>query len=131
MGKILIKISGFILFLTVGLYATKYAYSQHNTLAKVRNTIQQISVEHGIPPWIPLSIAFNESKFDPNIVGDKGTSFGLFQLHRGGLAPGNLTNEDLKNEETNTRIAVSNMKNAYNRGSRQNLKGTRVIKICG
>ncbi|TKI76496.1 transglycosylase, partial [Bacillus mycoides] len=38
-----------------------------------------------------------ESKFDLNTVGDQGTSLGLFQLQRGGLAPRDLTNEDLKN----------------------------------
>lgn len=58
----------------------------------------------------------------------QGTTFGLFQLHRGGLAPKDLTNEDLKNAETNTRIAISNMINAYNRGLQQNLKGPELLK---
>ncbi|QWG33648.1 invasion protein [Bacillus mycoides] len=124
----LIKIGVFILVLTVGLYLAKSAYDHHTNRAKVRDTIQQISIEHGIPPWITLSIAFHESKFDRNAVGDQGTSFGLFQLHRGGLAPKDLTNEDLKNAETNTRIAISNMINAYNRGLQQNLKGPELLK---
>lgn len=81
----LIKISGFILALTVGLCVVKHANDKHVTLAKARNTIQQGSKEHGIPPWIPLSIAFHESKFDLNKVGDKGSAFGLFQLHRNRL----------------------------------------------
>ncbi|EJP98233.1 transglycosylase SLT domain-containing protein [Bacillus cereus] len=124
----LIKSGVFILVLTGGLYLTKCAYDHHTNRVKVRDTIQQISIEHGIPPWIPLSIAFHESKFDQNAVGDQGTSFGLFQLHRGGLAPKDLTNEDLKNAETNTRIAISNMINAYNRGLQQNLKGQELLK---
>ncbi|PFT64643.1 transglycosylase [Bacillus cereus] len=69
-----------------------------------------------------------ESKFDPNAVGDQGTSLGLFQLHRGGLAPRDLTNEDLKNAETNTRIAISNMTSAYNRGLQKSLKGPDLLK---
>ncbi|EOP90898.1 hypothetical protein IGM_02160 [Bacillus cereus HuB4-4] len=128
MNGILMKIGLFILFLTIGLHVAKHAYDQHITFAKVRNTIKQISVEHDIPSWIPLSIAFHESKFDPDAVGDQDTSFGLFQLHRGGLAPEELTNEELKNVETNTRIAISNMKNAYNRGLKQKLKGLDLLK---
>ncbi|PGS77208.1 invasion protein [Bacillus cereus] len=123
MRKALIKSSGFLLVLIIGLCVGKYAYDQHTNLAKVRNTIQQISMEHGIPPWIPLSIAFHESKFDSNTVGDKGTSFGLFQLHRDGLAP-----KDLKNEETNARIAISKMENAYSQGLQQSLKGLELLK---
>ncbi|PEP57081.1 transglycosylase [Bacillus pseudomycoides] len=69
-----------------------------------------------------------ESKFNPNAVGDQGTSLGLFQLHRGGLAPRDLTNEDLKNAETNTRIAISNMTSAYNRGLQKSLKGPDLLK---
>lgn len=128
MRGVLMKIGVFILSLTVGLHLLKHAYDQHTTFAKVRNTIKQVSVEHGIPPWIPLSIAFHESKFDPNAVGDQGTSFGLFQLHRGGLAPQDLTNKELKEIETNTRIAISNMKNAYNRGLQQKLNGSELLK---
>lgn len=60
----LIKSGVFILVLTVGLYLTKYAYDLHANRAKVKDTIQQISIEHGIPPWIPLSIAFHESKLE-------------------------------------------------------------------
>ncbi|MGE7874485.1 transglycosylase SLT domain-containing protein [Bacillus paramycoides] len=124
----LIKIGVFILVLTAGIYIFKYAYDQHTTLAKVRTTIKQISIEYGIPSWIPLSIAFHESKFDPNAVGDQETSFGLFQLHRGGLAPEDLADEELKNAETNTRIAISNMTNAYNHGLQQKLKGLELLK---
>jgi hypothetical protein len=69
-----------------------------------------------------------ESKFDLNAAGDQGTSLGLFQLHRGGLAPRDLTNEDLKNTETNTRIARSNMISAYNRGLQKNFKGPDIFK---
>lgn len=69
-----------------------------------------------------------ESKLDPNTVGNQGTSLGLFQLHRGGLAPRDLTNEDLKNTETNIRIAITNMTRAYNRGLQKSLKGPDLLK---
>ncbi|MBE5106094.1 transglycosylase SLT domain-containing protein [Bacillus thuringiensis] len=128
MRNTLIKISGFILILTVGLYVVKHANDKHVTLAKARNTIQQVSTEHGIPSWIPLSIAFHESKFDLNKVGDKGSAFGLFQLHRDGLESKGVTREDLINEETNTRIAISSMEDAYKSGLQQKLKGLELLK---
>ncbi|PEB90185.1 transglycosylase [Bacillus toyonensis] len=69
-----------------------------------------------------------ENKFNPNTVGNQSTSLGLCQLHRGGLAPRDLTNEDLKNAETNTRIAISNMTSAYSRGLQKSLKGPDLLK---
>ncbi|MDQ2733025.1 MAG: NlpC/P60 family protein, partial [Armatimonadota bacterium] len=36
-----------------------------------------------------VSVAYGESGFDARNVGDGGTSFGLFQLHRGGILPDN------------------------------------------
>lgn len=117
-----------MLVLTIGLYVVQHANDKHVTLAKARNTIQQVSKEHGIPSWIPLSIAFYESKFDLNKVGDKGSAFGLFQLHQDGLESKDLTREDLINEETNTRIAISSMENAYKRGLQQKLKGLELLK---
>lgn len=70
-----------------------------------------------------------ESKFNPNTVGNQSKSLGLFQLHRGGLAPRDLTNKDLKNAETNTRIAISNMTSAYNRGLQKSLKGSDLLGV--
>ncbi|PRT14190.1 transglycosylase [Bacillus toyonensis] len=69
-----------------------------------------------------------ESKFDLNAVGNQGTSLGLLLLHRGGVAPRDLTNEDLKNAETYTRIAITNMTRAYNRGLQKSLKGPDLLK---
>lgn len=128
MRNILIKISGFLLVLSLGLYVVKHANDKHVTLTKARNTIQQVSKEHGIPSWIPLSIAFHESKFVLNKVGDKGSAFGLFQLHQDGLESKDLTREDLINEEINTKIAISNMESVYKRGLQQNLKGFELLK---
>lgn len=70
-----------------------------------------------------------ESQFDPNVVGDQGTSLGVFQIGRGGLAPRDWTNEDLNNAETNTQIVISNMTSAYNRGLQKSLKGTYLLIV--
>ncbi len=69
-----------------------------------------------------------ESKFNLNAVGDQGTSLGLLQIHQGGFAPRDLTNEDLKNAETNIRIAITNMTREYNRGLQKSLKGPDLLK---
>ncbi|PDY15955.1 transglycosylase [Bacillus cereus] len=69
-----------------------------------------------------------ESKFNLNAVGGQVTPLGLLQIHRGGLAPRDLTNEDLKNAETNIRIAINNMTRAYNRGLQKGLKGPDLLK---
>lgn len=124
----ILKMTSIIATLIVGVYFLNYTYNQHLNYTIVRNTIKNISTEQDIPSWIPLSIAFHESKFDPTTVGDDGTSFGLFQLHRGGLAPDYLKDEDLKNIETNTKIAISNMKNAYVKGLQQKLTGIDLLK---
>ncbi|AFU17578.1 Invasion protein IagB domain protein (plasmid) [Bacillus thuringiensis MC28] len=69
-----------------------------------------------------------ESKFNLNTVGDQGISLGLLQIHRGGLAPRDLTSEDLKNTENNIRIAITNITRAYNRGLQKSLKGPDLLK---
>ena len=38
--------------------------------------------------WIPLTIAYGESAFDPALIGDDGHSVGLFQLHDEGVGAG-------------------------------------------
>lgn len=98
-----------------------------STNAENANTIIATANRYGLPPWIPLDIARRESGLNENSVGDNGTSFGLFQLHRGGLAPASLTDEQLKDPATNADIAVRAMKGAYNRGVQQNLQGSDLL----
>lgn len=53
-----------------------------NTNARdIQSMIVRIAKEEGVDPAIMLSIAQQESGFNPNAVGDGGKSFGLFQIH--------------------------------------------------
>jgi hypothetical protein len=49
--------------------------------------IRRYSPQYGLDPRAVASIAMNESSGRRNAVGDSGTSFGAFQLHRGGALP--------------------------------------------
>lgn len=93
-----------------------------------RDIIIQEAHNQSIDPIVPLSIASVESSFDENCTGDNGTSFGLFQLHRKGLAPDDLSNEQLCDPTTNARIAVSAMKPKYDQAVAQGLTGLDLIK---
>lgn len=37
--------------------------------------------QYGIDPQLALYVSYKESKWEPNAVGDHGTSFGIFQIH--------------------------------------------------
>jgi cell wall-associated NlpC family hydrolase len=56
--------------------------------------------EAGVDPNLAVAIALEESGGNPRAVGDQGSSYGLFQLHRGG-ALGNLTPQQAYDPYTN------------------------------
>lgn len=76
----------------------------------------------GINPIIPLSIAEEESGFVASKVGDLGTSFGLFQLHRGGLL-GKLTKAQALNPQTNIETALAGMAPLYQQAQKLRQQG--------
>jgi len=58
-----------------------------------------------------------ESRGNPHAVGDRGTSFGLFQLHRGGeLTAAHLTPQQAFDRETNARVALRYFKEQEDAG---------------
>jgi hypothetical protein len=63
---------------------------------------------HGVDPYTAIACAKAESDLDPEAVGDHGTSFGLFQLHRGGEL-GDLTREEAFDPKTNADVALTVM----------------------
>lgn len=79
----------------------------------IQSMIVRIAKEEGVDPAIMLSIAQQESGFNPNAVGDGGKSFGLFQIHssahpdyKGGTDP-----------EANTRYATRLFKGLLNQNN--------------
>jgi peptidoglycan hydrolase-like protein with peptidoglycan-binding domain len=76
----------------------------------VPSTIETVIIDsarrHGVDPYLAVAIATVESRLDPHAVGDNGTSFGLFQLHKGGEL-GDLTPEEAKDPRTNADVALT------------------------
>jgi hypothetical protein len=54
--------------------------------AEVEAYIRKSAISQNIDPDVAVKVAMGESGLDVGAVGDKGTSFGVFQLHYGGLA---------------------------------------------
>lgn len=85
-----------------------------NTNARdIQSMIVRIAKEEGVDPAIMLSIAQQESGFNPNAVGDGGKSFGLFQIH-------SSAHPDYKggtNPEANTRYATRLFKGLLNQNN--------------
>jgi murein DD-endopeptidase MepM/ murein hydrolase activator NlpD len=58
---------------------------------RLRQYIAQKARALGIDPFVPLAVAPHEGGF-AGAVGDRGSSFGPFQLHHGGALPATVTN---------------------------------------
>lgn len=69
---------------------------------------------HGVNPIGMLAVALNESNLNPSALGDAGTSYGLFQLHRGGALPAGWSQAMADNPLTNANFAAA----AIARGAR-------------
>ncbi|MGE7871088.1 invasion protein [Bacillus paramycoides] len=110
------------------IYVIYTNYEKEKEIKNNKQVISEVAKRHGIPDWIPLSIADHETKFNRKVIGDNGTSFGLFQLHRGGLAPAQLSEESLMDSQINATIAISNMVNSYERGVKKGLKDWDLLK---
>lgn len=63
------------------------------------------SIRYHQDPTLAVATALQESGLDPQAVGDQGTSFGLFQLHRGGEL-GSLTPTEAFDPRTNAAVAL-------------------------
>jgi len=71
--------------------------------------VGQVAKEMGVDPATAVAAMLVESRGNHRAVGDRGTSFGLFQLHRGGML-GNLSPEQACNPVLNARVALSEFK---------------------
>jgi hypothetical protein len=78
----------------------------------VIQTITGVANVVGLPPSLAVAVAQHESGLNPRAVGDKGTSFGLYQLHQGGEL-GDLTPEQAFDPLTNARVALTVIANVF------------------
>ncbi len=76
------------------------------TKAQIEQIITSVAVSLKVDPKLAIATAEQESGLNPNAVGDNGTSFGLFQLHRGGEL-GNLTQAQADDPATNAKVALT------------------------
>ena len=80
--------------------------SKTYTTAEIKQIIDQEARKLGVDPLLAEAVAQNESGGNPNAVGDNGTSFGLFQLHKGGEL-GSLTPTQAFDPATNAHVALT------------------------
>jgi|AGTN01.2.fsa_nt_gi Transglycosylase SLT domain. len=82
---------------------------QQTVLNNVR-TVVEVARENGVDPKLAVAMMLVESGGDNRAVGDNGTSFGLFQLHKGGmLTAANLTPEQAYDPRTNAEVSIGNL----------------------
>lgn len=95
-------------------------------MTSIKSIIDSMANKYGVAPWVAEDIAKLESSFNPNAVGDNGTSFGLYQLHWGGQGTG-YTASQLENPNTNADIGIKNMSSAYKKGVSLGLSGYALL----
>jgi hypothetical protein len=76
------------------------------TLQRSAQLVGQIAQQMGVDPVTAVAAMLVESGGNPHAVGDRGTSFGLFQLHRGGEL-GRMSPQQAFDPVTNTEVALS------------------------
>lgn len=82
---------------------------QETVLNNVR-TVVEVARENGVDPKLAVAMMLVESGGDNRAVGDNGTSFGLFQLHQGGmLTSAGLTPEQAYDPRTNAEVSIGNL----------------------
>lgn len=80
------------------------------TLLENVRTVVDVAKEVGVDPKLAVAMMLVESGGNNQAIGDNGTSFGLFQLHEGGmLTSAGLTPEQAFDPETNARVSLGNL----------------------
>ena len=82
---------------------------QQTVLNNVK-TVVEVAKEVGVDPKLAVAMMLVESGGDNRAVGDNGTSFGLYQLHQGGmLTDAGLTKEQAFDPRTNAEVSLGNL----------------------
>lgn len=85
----------------------------------IYNAVNPIAIQYGVPTQLWEDVAYTESGYNPQAVGDTGTSFGIFQLHEGGQLPAGVSGPSTFDPTLNARLAMPAIARAWN-----NLKST-------
>jgi hypothetical protein len=79
--------------------------------------VAQVAREQGVDPAVAVAMMLVESGGRSTAVGDNGTSFGLFQLHEGGmLTAAGLTKEQAFDPRTNATVALRSFAHEFSKG---------------
>ena len=79
--------------------------SQETLMNNVK-VVADVAKDKGVDPATAVASMLVESGGNHKVVGDHGTSFGLFQLHKGGEL-GDLSQKEASNPRTNADVALS------------------------
>lgn len=78
-------------------------------LTTLKDVLDYAATKYDVPNDLVYAVAWNESSLNPKAVGDNDSSFGLFQLHRGGEL-GNLSEDEAFNPLVNSETALGEFK---------------------
>lgn len=80
------------------------------TLLNNVRTVVDVAERHGVDPNLAVAMMLVESGGDNRAVGDGGTSFGLFQLHRGGmLTEAGLSRDQAFDPRVNAEVSIGHL----------------------
>lgn len=86
--------------------------------------VAQVARERGVDPAVAVAMMLVESGGRATAVGDGGTSFGLFQLHEGGiLTAAGLTKEQAFDPRTNANVALKSYRHEWSKGHERRTPG--------
>lgn len=79
--------------------------------------VAEVAREQGVDPTVAVAMMLVESGGDAGAVGDNGTSFGLFQLHEGGmLTAAGLTPAQAYDPRTNATVSLRSLAHEWKKG---------------
>ena len=83
-----------------------------------------VAREHGVDPVVAVAMMLVESGGNAGAVGDGGTSFGLFQLHEGGmLTAAGLDPQQAFDARTNATVALRSYRHEWSKGHERRSPG--------
>ncbi len=104
--------------------AVNAAAAPAGSAAANARVVAQVAGEHGVDPAVAVAMMLVESAGRANAVGDGGTSFGLFQLHEGGmLTAAGLTPTQAFDPRTNATVALKSYAHEWSKGHERRTPG--------
>lgn len=107
-GAVLLSLLSFSLVLIFCLLFARSAQAEMlESKAQIQDFIIETAIKLDVDVQTALSVAHCESRFNPNAVGDKGTSFGIYQIHL--PAHPSVSKEEALDPSFNIRWALGKM----------------------